>query len=443
MTASQDTVSWTTETQAYRTYWFDAFKDKVGFQAKESFLAEASEACVTYGQIANNLGDIFNPTGGVIDPTTFSQRERDFLRLLKWYYFGTAAALRQARTFLAEEQGKADTEASEVVRDALLVECNSLNQVIVSTWNNLNGFRTCLLRCTTMDSLADPNDGPDKGKVKIANRQVLEELVMIAYERKPDQDKPRTLVTVKTMCQSLLLYQQPLNNRLVGLPQVLFACIGELNPPPSSVRHPLIATCSNDQWTHLHTLRGRLNEWRATRYGAKKQTLSDKGTKAFNRFNQTVGPYYLTRTTQPVGTRDPQLSNIDYGNIVGFMSNPLPDPNPPTSDPWSAPYITEDILTKRLEIGFGIDRTGHAGRSFHGCGNDLFQEMSRCWKCRFLHLYVHISFYERVVGLSIFVILLFAHFTGMPTEGALSPDPEIHGTCGNCNPACFNEFASW
>lgn len=42
---------------------------------------------------------------------------------------------------------------------------------------------------------------------------------------------------------------------------------------------------------------------------------------------------------------------------------------------------------KPLPGRFGYNHLNESGRAFHGLGADMFTEMSRCWKCRFVYHY--------------------------------------------------------
>ena len=47
----------------------------------------------------------------------------------------------------------------------------------------------------------------------------------------------------------------------------------------------------------------------------------------------------------------------------------------------------EDGIHPALPTDFGFNHLAEVGRSFHGSGANMFDEMARCWKCRFVHHY--------------------------------------------------------
>jgi hypothetical protein len=47
----------------------------------------------------------------------------------------------------------------------------------------------------------------------------------------------------------------------------------------------------------------------------------------------------------------------------------------------------EDGVPPALPVNFGFNHQAEVGRPFRGSGENMFDETSRCWKCRFIHHY--------------------------------------------------------
>jgi len=143
-----------------------------------------------------------------------------------------------------------------------------------------------------------------------------------------------------------------------GLPSVLFCCLSHVDGNGNSI---LVTSCSTDSWGPF--LKRALHTWRAARFeaGPDRDSLHTAGAQASTKFRAILN-------ANGVGLKERHekmaLTNEEY-NEIGRA-------------------VYEDGA---LPANFGFNHLAEVGRPFRGSGKNMFDETSRCWKCRFIHHY--------------------------------------------------------
>ncbi|MCJ1400400.1 hypothetical protein MMC11_003605 [Xylographa trunciseda] len=311
------------------------------------------------------------------------------LSLLRFHYFAMRVSLSTATT--GPSRISDDNEEQLYWRTTLAID--------------LNLFQVALLLLYSSDTIPPfpVPAGKEAPWVQVPNGQVLELFVYCKYGAQTDEQKPRylrKLTGLMSFCpcywltgtptedlKQLLLHNTTLHQfsadstvaeaeNETGLPVVLFVCMGHTRADGGP---RVVVACSGDNWIPNRILNGWTRDWRKARMtdaGARQQ-LQTMGTTAVARFNivrvailqvppHNADPLFANRLQTRTAT------NPEYNELVTAMySNAAPyGPSPNT-----------------LPNNFGNNHLTEAGRSFRGCGPTIYQEMSRCWKCRFLAQY--------------------------------------------------------
>jgi len=312
------------------------------------------------------------------------------LDLLRFHYFAMRTTQTTATT------GPAAAAADNTEQQFWL---HSLN-----IWLNL--LQGTLLQL--MNSATVPSFPPPAGKaapwVQVPNGQVLESFVYCKYMAQSNDQKPAYLRTFPSPSHSahdnpltynwpedmkqLLLHGSTLREfsaqsietdpcRETGLPIVLFVCMGHRTATDTP---RIVAACSGDNWLpnqNLHKVSRKWREARMPNIADAKTALETMGRRVVDRFNSVkarivqVAPHASDATfNERMYTN--QFSDAEFNEFVTAMY----DDNNETYGP-----------TNVLVAPFGNNHLSEPGRSFRGSGPHIFEEMSRCWKCRFVAQY--------------------------------------------------------
>lgn len=165
--------------------------------------------------------------------------------------------------------------------------------------------------------------------------------------------------------------RHPPNEKIdsTGLPSILFCCLSHTDPDNNGI---LVASCNADSWGPF--LKGTLQAWRAGRmaFGPSRDDLFTAGDEVSRKFERILSKVKVDWLGMKDRYERNLLTNDDY-NAIGHAVN------------------EEDAdasgVHKALPYDFGFNHLAEVGRPFHGSGNNMFDETSRCWKCRFVHHY--------------------------------------------------------
>jgi hypothetical protein len=157
----------------------------------------------------------------------------------------------------------------------------------------------------------------------------------------------------------------PQKDDATGLPAVLFCCLSHVD---SSGNPILIASGSTELWGKF--LKRALYAWRAGRFqaGTSRDRLFAAGEAASRKFGLILAKVKADWCGMAAGYEQNTLTDGDYNAIGDAMYG-------------------DDDLCPALPANFGLNHLAEVGRSFSGSGEDMFDETSRCWKCRFVHHY--------------------------------------------------------
>ena len=160
----------------------------------------------------------------------------------------------------------------------------------------------------------------------------------------------------------------------VGLPTVFFPCLGHGHAP---INRPLVIGCSSDRWERL------LNDavvWRAARFSdaAIRGATNTAGTRTGARFNWVISELARlksgTDTTWRARADARNLTDAEYNEVVEHM--------------YAQGNMADGAAgTEILPARSGFNHTTEPGRSLWGGGTEMGEELSRCWKCRFVFHY--------------------------------------------------------
>lgn len=147
-----------------------------------------------------------------------------------------------------------------------------------------------------------------------------------------------------------------------GLPAVVFPCLGH--------SLELVVGVSTPTWSGYQKVWNRVRAWRDGRFanpGFAVADIQNAGALVVQKFNDFCVANPVLATTY----RDPalrlQATAAQWNTVINTIFALLFDHGN------GAPYA--------------FDHAGELARSFHARGQTIFSPMSRCWKCRFLHLY--------------------------------------------------------
>jgi len=149
---------------------------------------------------------------------------------------------------------------------------------------------------------------------------------------------------------------------VTGLPSVLFCCLSHVD---SNGNRILVAGCSTDQWGTF--LKGTLHAWRAGRFetGPIRDSLRDAGNEASRKFESILAKVKDDWRGMKNSYEKNSFTNEEYNAIGRAM-------------------FEDDGVHPALPTDFGFNHLAEVGRPFCGSGLNMFDEMSRCWKCRFV-----------------------------------------------------------
>ncbi|PVH93258.1 hypothetical protein DM02DRAFT_733221 [Periconia macrospinosa] len=149
-----------------------------------------------------------------------------------------------------------------------------------------------------------------------------------------------------------------------GLPKVLFLCLTHGN-----------AKCSADFWRdgaepHRRALlKARKERFRLEHEVEEDTTLFNAGRMIYARFDAIK----KWQKEKGINLDKGLLTPAQYNQVVRWM--------------YTNSEQELDVKAPGLELTFGCDHRNEVGRPFAGCGRKMMNEMSRCWKCRFLYHY--------------------------------------------------------
>jgi hypothetical protein len=147
----------------------------------------------------------------------------------------------------------------------------------------------------------------------------------------------------------------------MGLPSVLFCCLSHVD---SNGNRILVANSSTDTWGPF--LKRTLDAWRAGRFqpGPIRDRLHAAGDEASRKFETILTKVEADWRGMKSKYEKNSFTNEDY-NAIGRA-------------------MFEDGVRPALPTDFGFNHLAEVGRSFCGSGENMFDENSRCWKCRFV-----------------------------------------------------------
>ncbi|KAH7028813.1 uncharacterized protein B0I36DRAFT_349805 [Microdochium trichocladiopsis] len=222
-----------------------------------------------------------------------------------------------------------------------------------------------------------PLQGPGGDKWLIPNNQPLELLVNATILK---LGPGANLDDIKArMLQSSIvgLHRTGAKMPLVGLPRVIFIC--------AEHRH---SACSADVFGKLGNMQDAFDVRRTARFGDVNdmqvwqrhgahgslcQDVADRFDFVTNWYNVQSGKTYMGRA------KESQLSNDEYTELCRNMYDAVGAPSD-EGKPGGTP----------LPLKTGYNHRQELGRSFYAASDGsrvMFQEMSRCWKCRFVFHY--------------------------------------------------------
>ena len=154
----------------------------------------------------------------------------------------------------------------------------------------------------------------------------------------------------------------PVKGDETGLPSVLFCCLSHVDGNGIPF---LIAGCSTDSWGR--SLKRVLHIWRDSRFqaGIDRGMLHIAGHQASTKFEAVLARIDANWGDVKDRHENNSLTNEDYNRIGRAVYE---------DDP-------------ALPANFGFNHLAEVARPFCGSGENMFDEISRCWKCRFVHHY--------------------------------------------------------
>jgi hypothetical protein len=152
---------------------------------------------------------------------------------------------------------------------------------------------------------------------------------------------------------------------VTGLPSALFCCLSHVDSGGNRI---LVASCSTDSWGTF--LKGTLHAWRAGRFeiGPNRDRLYAAGNEAPRKFEPILAKVKANWRGMETRYEQGTLTNEDYNAIGRAM-------------------FEDDGVHPALPADFGFNHLAEVGRPFSGSGENIFNEISRCWKCRYVHHY--------------------------------------------------------
>ena len=141
----------------------------------------------------------------------------------------------------------------------------------------------------------------------------------------------------------------------IGLPAVIFSCLGHND----SEGNPIIVIGTSPDgiiWREMAI-------WREARFDnpTDRNYLQNIGRTAGEAFDKAVDRAIIT--------------------ISGFEERFRQSPKTWTDRDFES--LNDQVYQELARWPYGANHLSEAGRSFRGCDNNMFSEMSRCWKCRF------------------------------------------------------------
>ena len=218
-----------------------------------------------------------------------------------------------------------------------------------------------------------PTDPNNRDNCLLPNNQTIE-LLALCIMQTPGSDRSAKfdLKELKSrMLDTQIVRHQsanPMPRRQIGLPKVIFVCS----------EHRMIA-CSADYWGEFGAFKTAMRNFRLQRFNeSSRSALSNERDLVFRRFTYVKNAMEKMTPGFKQMAFNRQLGPALYNQFVSYMYEWLP-----TGSTHSMSGRGNLPLGRR----FGHNHLGETGRSFHGAGVNMFHEMSRCWKCRFLYQY--------------------------------------------------------
>ena len=220
------------------------------------------------------------------------------------------------------------------------------------------------------DLTAAPNN---PGFLIVPNAQALELLVACILQVLPINanlgDLKARMVASRVVFRQLV-NAQPLNSRAhVGLPVVVFVCMTDR-----------LVAFSKDKWDALKTYENALRDFRYRRFSIDPivDSMVDKRHAVFNRLTFIQDWCELNVATFRNRANACTLTPNEYNLVVASIYETRPD----------GPLDNNSVQGGQpLGRTFGYNHRPESGRAFRASGQEMFMEMSRCWKCRFLYQY--------------------------------------------------------
>ena len=234
----------------------------------------------------------------------------------------------------------------------------------------LSGLAVALLLLGEDLTTPLPRADPNRNDLwKIPNAQALEILVTAILTSLPKDANLGTL-KAKMLLTNIVKNQRDDGRPGIGLPVVIFVCMTDR-----------IVACSGDQWGVSMAAFNRISRARRRdRFGNTQWTtmLDYAGTRVQQRFDYVTA--WFRNKDKEFGGRAQKckLDPREYNDLVECMYKAQPD---------GPPYAADELGGEGLDRKFGYEHLSESGRSFYGAGNKMFNEMSRCWKCRFIFHY--------------------------------------------------------
>ena len=269
--------------------------------------------------------------------------------LLRFFYNGATTTYRTAT-------GLATTPATDLL--------------LASLHKRLSGLAVALLQLGEDLLTSLPQADPNRNDLWIIpNAQALEILVTAILKSLPEDANLATLKD-KMLLTNIVKNQRDNGRPGIGLPIVIFVCMTDR-----------IVACSGDQWGISMAAFNQISRARRRdRFGNTKWTtmLDNAGTRVQQRFEYVTR--WFRKNDMYFGGRaqNRTLDPRKYNDLVECMYEAgLNHP----------PYARDELGGEPLDRKFGYEHLSESGRAFYGAGNNMFDEMSRCWKCRFLFHY--------------------------------------------------------
>ncbi|KAK2688576.1 hypothetical protein QWA68_012714 [Fusarium oxysporum] len=214
----------------------------------------------------------------------------------------------------------------------------------------------------------------------IPNAQPLE-LLITCILRSNDAIFPNLLALKNRLVATQLRQQHTINTAIQpeslksGLPAVVFVCLTDNT-----------ASCSPDYW-HSWSRKGKgltvLKQNRQYRFNDQVHNvrLESETVRIKARWKYVNGYFKGKNANFMADAEGRRLSDNAYNGFVEFMYAIIPETE-----------VSQSIVPggKPIERTLGYNHLGESGRPFSGGaldGTTIFEEISRCWKCRFLHHY--------------------------------------------------------